>query len=247
MDEHYDLQRNSIGKPSQLSFERSENGKRCLVYRKDSVTKTNDGGLNSLKKQRKVVWVFPNNDNIAQCPVRLVDKYVSLVPEVCPKTKKLNFYMRSLEKPNPAQWYSEQVVGKHTLSKTVGRLLKEAKLDGFFTNHSLRHTGSTRLFQAGVDRKIVKEYTGHVSDAVDKYQITSEEQRETVSKIVSGVEKQRKKQLNPSLEVTLKEGSEQLGVGAQCSCKKQSVSIEQTENIGKMITTLMNARKTGKA
>ena len=102
-DERYDLRRDTVRKQSQLTFERSENSKWCLVYREDSVTKTNDGGLESLKKQRKVVWVFPNEDNINRCTVRLVDKYISLLSPGGPKTKKYNFYLRSLEKPNPAQ------------------------------------------------------------------------------------------------------------------------------------------------
>ena len=252
VDEHYELQRNSIDKPSQFSFERAENGKRCLVYREDSVTKTNDGGLNSIKKQRKVVWVFPNDDNIVRCPVRLVDKYVSLLPEVGPKTKKLNFYMRSLEKPNPAQWYSEQVVGKHTLSKTVGRLLKEAKLDGFFTNHSLRRTGSTRLFQAGVDRKIVKEYTGHMSDAVrqvSNHFVNIYLEKISVKSLVVTKPMHIKKvnEINPSLEISVKEVSESVGTVGECSCNKKSISIEQTEKIGKIISSLLSNRKKGKA
>ena len=102
IDEHYDLRRDSKQKPSQLSFERATNGKRCLVYREDSVTKTNDGGLSHVKKDRKIIWVFPS-DNSTRCPVRIVDKYMSLLPPVGPKTKKLNFYLRSLERPNPAQ------------------------------------------------------------------------------------------------------------------------------------------------
>ena len=44
-DEHYNLRRDSVEKASQLTFERAENGQRCLVYREDSVAKTNDGGL----------------------------------------------------------------------------------------------------------------------------------------------------------------------------------------------------------
>ena len=167
-DEHYALRRESIGKPSQLTFERSPNGKRCLVYREDCVTKTNDGGLNSLKKDRKEVWVYPS-ENVKRCAVRLVDKYISLLPPVGPKTKKCNFYLRSLECPNPVQWYGEQVIGRHSLTSVVKELLKSAKLDGYFTNHSLRRSGTMRLFQAGVDRKIIKEYTGHQSDALDKY------------------------------------------------------------------------------
>ena len=124
-DEHYDLRRSTSDKPSQLSFERDvASRKRCLVYREDSVTKTNDGGLSNLKKERKVVWVFPS-DNITRCPVRLVDKYMSLCPDVG-KGKKANFYLRPLEKRNSAQWYGEQPVGRNSLTKVVTKLLKSA-------------------------------------------------------------------------------------------------------------------------
>ena len=54
-DEHYALHRFSIEAPSQLTFQRSETGKRYLVYHEDTITKTNEGGLKSLKKDRKVV------------------------------------------------------------------------------------------------------------------------------------------------------------------------------------------------
>ena len=101
VDEHYDLRRDSVEKPSQISFERDVNGTHCLVYREDSVTKTNDGGIKSLKKERKVVWVYPAKNSI-RCPVRLVDKYMSLLPPVRPNVKKQNFYLRELEKINPA-------------------------------------------------------------------------------------------------------------------------------------------------
>ena len=115
--------------------------------------------------------------------MRLVDKYVSLCPEVTPQTKKFNFYLRSLDKINPAQWYGEAPVGKNTLRKTVQKLLKNSNVSGFYSNHSLRRSGTTRLFQAGVDRKLIKEFTGHSSDAIDKYQVTSEDQRKSLSNI----------------------------------------------------------------
>ena len=57
---------------------------------------------------------------------------------------------------------------------------------GFFSNHSLRRSSTTRLFHAGVDRKLIKEFTGHVSDAVDNYQVTSDAQRQQLSEIISG-------------------------------------------------------------
>ena len=111
------------------------------------MSKTHDGGLKDMRSDRKEVWVFPNEDN-SKCCVRLVEKYLKLCPQV---TKKNNFYLQSLSKPTPSQWYRDQVVGQTTLAKTVKRLFKEADIEGFFTNHSCRRSGATRLFQAGVD------------------------------------------------------------------------------------------------
>ena len=103
-DEHYDLRRDCPEHKSQLSFERdNESGKRCLVYCEDTVTKTNDGGLSNLKKECKVVWVYPSSD-ITRYPVCLIDKYVLLCPPIYKTGKKPNFYLRPSEKIYLAQW-----------------------------------------------------------------------------------------------------------------------------------------------
>ena len=60
-DEHHALRRNSKDKPSQLNFERASNGQCCLVYHEDTITKTNDGGLGSLKKGQE------NSMGISEC------------------------------------------------------------------------------------------------------------------------------------------------------------------------------------
>ena len=112
IDEHYHLRREMPNKSSQLQFERSPNGTKCLVYREDFVTKTHDGGMKDRKSERKVVWVYPNNDP-NRCTVRLVDKYLSLCPNY---VKKENFYLQSRLKPTPKVWYQEQVIGKNTIS-----------------------------------------------------------------------------------------------------------------------------------
>lgn len=40
---------------------------------------------------------------------------------------------------------------------------KAAKIQGFRTVHSLRATTATRLYQAGVDKQLIVERTGHRS------------------------------------------------------------------------------------
>lgn len=216
------------------------------MYREDTITKTNNGGLKNLKKDRRVICVHPSEDS-TKCPVGLVDKYVSLVLEVGPKTKKLNFYLWSLEKHDLAQWYGEMPVGWHTLTKVVRTLLKSAKLDRFFSNHSLHRTSTIGLFQVGVDRKIIKEFTGHSSDVVDKYQITSDQQKDNLSKVlhdeISNITKENRE---PNLEVTVKEQSEGVPNITSCSCKGQKIKLNETDQIGSMINQIITSRKSGK-
>ena len=257
-DEHYDLRRDCPERRSQISFEReNESGKRCLIYREDTVTKTNDGGLSNWRKERKVVRVYPSS-NIERCPVRLVDKYVSLCPQIYKTGKKPNFYLRPLEKINPAQWYGEMPVGKNTLSKVVGKLLKSANLDGYFTNHSLRRTSATPLFQAGIDKKIVKEVTGHISDVLDKYQITLNKQKEEVSNVLQGGScdgtefkavkpKRSEEPIMPSLElsVTNKNTSKSVPVVSNCSCK--TFNLGDRNDLATMINDIVSRLKSSKA
>ena len=91
VDEHYNLRREMPTQASQIQFERNSKGQKCLVYREDCVTKTHDGGINDMRRDRKVVWVYPST-NIERCPVRLVDKYLSLCPLYF---RKSNFYLQS--------------------------------------------------------------------------------------------------------------------------------------------------------
>ena len=53
------------------------------------------------------------------------------------------------------------------------------------TAHCLRVTCASRLFQSGVDEKLIRELTGHVSNALFKYEKASEDQAKHVSNILS--------------------------------------------------------------
>ena len=62
VDEHYYLRHDMPEKLSQLSFEHNSKGVKCLVYKEDTCTKTNDGGLGQMRKERKIVWVYPSKN-----------------------------------------------------------------------------------------------------------------------------------------------------------------------------------------
>ena len=136
------------------------------------------------------------------------------------------------------------MVGQNTLRKIMGELSKKGNLSGFFTNHSLRRSGTTRLFQACMDRKIVKELTGHQSDAIDAYQITSDEQRQTLSEIIAG-RKEKVQECDKSescnLEVVVGDVASPKTVG--CACMNRTIKASQSEEIGKMISELISKKR----
>ncbi len=61
------------------------------------------------------------------------------------------------------------------------RMANEAGLPGKFTNHSLHATAATRLYQEGIPEKLIKEITGHRSEAVRDYEHTGEKMKQSVS------------------------------------------------------------------
>ena len=234
---------------SQLQVVYSDMGEKCIVYREDQVTKTHDGGLQDMNKECKEVWIYPNNDNTDQYPVRLILKYLSL----CPQTyfKKENFYLQSLKHPTPTQWYGGQVVGQNTLGKVIKEMMKSAEIDGYFTNHSARRTGSTHLFQGGISRKLVKEATGHCSDAVDKYQETSDAQHREMSNIIATKPHVKVTELPQSVKriescETMSKAEPDVSVTlSQAGEINASKTESDSGNIGVMINDIISSAKKG--
>ena len=52
------------------------------------------------------------------------------------------------------------------------------------TNHSLRATGTSAMFHAGVPEKIIRDVTGHRSNALHLYERPTQQQKQEVSKIL---------------------------------------------------------------
>ena len=66
-------------------------------------------------------------------------------------------------------------MGVNSLKKIVSNLAKEAGLVGHYSNHSLRASMATCMYQSGINEQVIKEITGHKSDSVRSYKRTSEE------------------------------------------------------------------------
>ena len=170
------------GFDSQFELIQDENGIECIRYCEDLLSKTNQGGLNEKRLSGKVVYIYPS-DNVARDPVRLYKKYVSLLPKgrTCNK-----LYLKPHVKKTSECWYCDQAYSRNNLSVVVKTIMENAKISGYFTNHSLRRTAATRLFMAQVEEKIIKEITGHVSDCVRQYQNTPDALKQKASLAIYG-------------------------------------------------------------
>lgn len=165
-------------KPSQ--FIRSSNPD-CYTYVENG--SKNKSGLN-LKEKNKVVPVYGNASARPRCLVYLLDKYFSKFPL---KGKDMDvFYLRPISKKVDVgePWYECSPVGKEKLRKYMETMCAEAGMSEKKTNHSLRATGATALFSAGVPEKIIRDVTGHKSNALELYERTSLAQKEAVSGIL---------------------------------------------------------------
>ena len=230
IQDHYNLHCWAPDEESQIKFERV-NGKRCFVYREDTVSKTHDGRLSDMRNDWKEVYVYPHEDP-KRCPVRLVDKYVGLCPA---QYQKKNFYLQSLRKPTPATWYGYQVVGEKSIGKIVSDLMSSAGYKGYFTGHSLCRSATTRLSNAGVPTKIIKECTGHHSDAVNKYQVTSAKQKENCCKIVSG------RKATSTVSVPPDSNKDQVVTPPNTNAEKQKCDSCTKNNMSTVVTDLLKS------
>ena len=65
------------------------------------------------------------------------------------------------------------------------RICAAGGVGGYKTNHSLRVTSATRLFQNGAEEQLIMEVTGHRStEGVCLYKRVSSEQREALSDVL---------------------------------------------------------------
>jgi len=149
---------------------------------KGDVFKTSQGGLVSRKREPKVVTHYQNVDDPKRCFIRLYKLYMS----VCPKDQPDNvFYLKPLSEPQGECWFSSVPIGHNMLQNVVPNLLKSAGVIGYYTNHSLKTTTATRLFEAGVDEQLIMQRTSHSSSAVRSCKQIGEKLRPLTSDILN--------------------------------------------------------------
>ena len=82
-----------------------------------------------------------------------------------------------------APWYEHAPVGKEKLRKFVATMCQEAGIPPK-TNHSLRATAATALFNANVSKKVIRDVTGHHSSSLQLYEHPTLQQKQVVSSVL---------------------------------------------------------------
>ena len=65
------------------------------------------------------------------------------------------------------------------------KIMEKGGIQGHFHNHSLCKATATRLFEQGVDLQLIKEATGHKSDAVMLYKKSNLKMKQKVSDMLN--------------------------------------------------------------
>ena len=145
----------------------------------ENASKNRSGGIAQLNVKSKSVEIFRNPDAGNHCHCCLLDLYISKLPAEA-KEKDL-FYVRPMEnlKSEQSVWYYSIPIERNKLAKMVPEMCNLGNICGHKTNHSLRATGATALYEAEVPEKIIQEPTGHRSlEGLRMYERTSEKQHQ---------------------------------------------------------------------
>ena len=158
---------------------------RCLIYTEHG-SKNHPGGSKQLDLANKGVKHFSNALMGDRCHVVLVKKYLAKLPHGA--LEKDCFYCQL--KRSEAMIYHQKLRGMTT--NQLGTNVLKGKLREMFqsaglqaetkSNYSLRASGISRLYSAGVPEKLIVERSGHLSkEGVRSYERTTAQQHKTVS------------------------------------------------------------------
>ena len=93
--------------------------------------------------------------------------------------------LRPLKEPKGNIWYDKIASDRETLGNVVAQVMKSASFEGYYSNHSLRGTCATRLYEKGLPKQLIQETIGRRSaDGVRCYKHTSSSAKRRASEIV---------------------------------------------------------------
>ena len=157
----------------------------------ESGSKNFHGGVTDLRRENKVVHQYACNDLGKRCDVHILDLYMERLPKEA-KDKDAFYFtpLKSFSMDKGKPWFSAVPVGRNTLDCLVKDACKEVGVSGK-SNHSLRATGTTRMYQQGVSEKAIQARTGHKSlDALRTYERVSSDQEKGICCVLGNLTNQ---------------------------------------------------------
>lgn len=120
-------------------------------------SKNRHGGINDASEGKVVPIVVTGKRN---CHVALLDMYFSKVPQSV-IDKGGEFYLSPLPftPTGSRDSFFDDGLSLKTLQGLLKKICQDSKMEGNFTNHSLRATGATVLFDAGVPGCVIQKRT----------------------------------------------------------------------------------------
>ena len=150
-------------------------------------TKTRHG--NSTHLRPFAPKIFPNHSNPSRCPIVWYKKFRDHRPSSM-LSDDSPFYLGvvyRLSPTHPNVWYRAQPLGHDKLSSIVKNMSQNAKIDGKFTNHSVRRTMISNLLHSGVHPNLVAQLSGHKSvQSLQNYHTASLDQQKGMCNILTG-------------------------------------------------------------
>ena len=119
-------------------------------------TISTDLKTSTLKNKTVKAFALPGND---LCVVKLLDTYLSLLPLVASY-----MYMQAKYKdpPNPfVSSFAKQRVGINVLKNILLDVSEKSGIQVRYTNHCLRATAVTQMFNSHVNEKVIAKTSGH--------------------------------------------------------------------------------------
>lgn len=175
VQEHYKL------KFSQLVRGTHKNIDHYTYYEHGS--KNLSGGINDYSDGKAVTIV---DSGLPRSHVFLLNLYMSKVPKSM-KAPDGKFYLMPLPftPTGSSPWYFTSLPGINKIQTMVKELFRDADIAGNLTNHSLRATGATTLFEAGVPEALIQKHNGQKSTkALCMYEHVTPAQDLAISKIL---------------------------------------------------------------
>ena len=180
--EHYNLKLSQF----QFGYEEIEGNLRGYVVYTENGSKNRSGSYKD-KTPNKVVRHYGEPQLKERCYIFILKKCFSVLPrEVLEDPKSLFYQQPKEETPTVGvPWFKKQPRGRNTLQTMVKQICEKVGIQGK-TNHSLRVTGASRMYECHVPEKLIKERTGHRSiDALRVYEHESLTQEQAVSLVVA--------------------------------------------------------------